>query len=149
MNASAGTAGSARFRRFKPAFIATDLLMLTYWAVTGAVALGLLDVPPEALYSDYYNPIVVAWNWSFFPLDLIFSVTGLAAVRLHRTGSLVWADMAVISAVCTSIAGLMAIAYWTILGEFDPSWWIPNCIIMLWPVWFLVGFLHDREAAIA
>lgn len=143
------TGASARFRRFKPAFVVTDVLMLTYWAVTGAVAVELLHIPPAYLYSDYHNPIVVAWNWSFFPLDVIFSVTGLLAVRMHRTGNRAWAEMAIVSAVCTSIAGLMAIAYWTILGEFDPSWWLPNLVIMLWPIWFLAGFISDREAAAA
>jgi hypothetical protein len=32
----------------------------------------------------------------------------------------------------------MAISYWTLTGDFDPSWWIPNLFLMLWPLPFLI-----------
>lgn len=31
----------------------------------------------------------------------------------------------------------MAIAYWTLLGEFDPAWFLPNLLIFLWPLAFI------------
>ncbi|MCB9588029.1 MAG: DUF5360 family protein [Polyangiaceae bacterium] len=42
------------------------------------MALGLLKVPADWLFRDYTDPNIVAWNWSFLPLDLLASVTGLS-----------------------------------------------------------------------
>ncbi len=136
-----------QFKRYKVAFVLTDVLMLAYWATTAAMALGWLRIPAELLYSGYHDRVLVAWNWSFLPLDLIFSFTGLAAVLLHRRGHAAWRDLAIISAVCTSVAGLMAISFWALQGEFDPAWWVPNALIMAWPVLFLAGLLRDAEPA--
>ena len=51
--------------------------MLAYWTFASLVTLELLQVPPEWMYSDYENPLVRSWNWSFLPLDVIFALTGL------------------------------------------------------------------------
>jgi hypothetical protein len=89
----------------------TDLLFLTYWAVSGAGAAGLLHIPAAWMYADYANPRVAAWNWSFLPLDLAFSVVGLLAVRAARRGDPLWRPLALISLILTQVAGLMAVAY--------------------------------------
>jgi hypothetical protein len=36
----------------------------------------------------------------------------------------------------------MAIGYWTILGEFDPAWYLPNLALAVWPLFFLPGLLN-------
>lgn len=123
----------------------TDIGMLLYWAVTAAMALKLVDVPGEWLFKDYHDPRVMAWNWSFFPLDILLSVTGLAALRMEATDHANWRVMAAISLTLTFCAGLMAIAYWLIVQDFDPGWWIPNLFLMLWPIPFLYALLSQRE----
>ena len=124
------------FERIKPWLIATDLAMLTYWAVTAAKAVGWVDLPAEWLYSNAHDPVVVAWNWSFFPLDLVFSVTGLTAAWLYRRGHAGWQVLVPVSLVLTWCAGFMALSFWAIRLEFDPAWWAANLFLVLWPMAF-------------
>ena len=120
----------------------TDIGMLLYWAITAAMAANLIGVPGEWLFKDYHDPRVMAWNWCFFPLDILLSVTGLMALRMEAIGHANWRVMASISLTLTFCAGLMAIAYWLIVKDFDPSWWIPNLFLMIWPLPFLYALLH-------
>jgi hypothetical protein len=115
------------------ALLLTDLGFITYWSLTALVAAGLLSVPPEYLFSDYHNPLVVAWNWSFAPLDIILSLAGLNAVRLQRAGDASWKGWAIFSLALTFCAGLMAISFWAIRGDFDVTWWTVNLALMIWP----------------
>lgn len=115
----------------------TDIGFITYWAITALVALKVLNIPGEWLFNDYYDPRMVAWNWSFFPLDIILSVAGLYALYLERKGNEAWRVWAIFSLSLTHCAGLMAICFWVIIGDFDLSWWIPNLFLMIWPLFFL------------
>lgn len=115
----------------------TDFGMLAYWSVTGLLALSIISVPGEWLFKDYHDARVMAWNWSFLPLDLLLSVTGLWALRLERNGNPNWQIWTTISLTLTSCAGLMAISYWVLVQDFDVGWWIPNLFLMLWPIPFL------------
>ncbi|MEQ1754671.1 MAG: DUF5360 family protein [Micropepsaceae bacterium] len=119
------------------ALLLTDLGFIAYWSLTALVAAGLFSVPPEYLYSDYHNPLVVAWNWSFMPLDIILSLAGLNAVRLRRAGNPSWRGWTIFSLALTVCAGLMAISFWTIRGDFDVTWWTINLALMLWPWLYL------------
>lgn len=121
----------------------TDVLFLAYWSLALLSQTGVIAIPPELMYAGYDNPRVEAWNWSFFPLDLAFSVTGLLAVRASRRGDPTWRPLALISLTLTVVAGLMAVAYWAILREFDPSWFLPNLALMVWPFAFLPGLVCD------
>jgi len=125
------------FKRIKPWLIATDVAMLAYWSVTAAKALGLIDVPGEWLFSDYTNPAIVAWNWSFLPLDLLFSVSGITAAVLHAQQRPGWRPLAMLSLVFTWCAGFMAISFWAIRGDFDLLWWGANLFLLLWPMAFV------------
>jgi Family of unknown function (DUF5360) len=127
------------------ALLITDILMLTYWLVTALAALGVLQLPPAYLYRDYNNPLMVSWNWSFAPLDLIFSLVGLTSVRLARCGDARWRGLAILSLSLTFCAGLMAITFWTLQRDFDLSWWVPNLALMVWPLFFLPGLIGDRR----
>ncbi len=122
----------------------TDMGMLLYWVITAAMALSLLNIPGEWLFKDYHDPRVVAWNWSFFPLDILFSVTGLAALRMEARGDQNWKLMATISLTLTVCAGLMAISYWLIVQDFDPSWWLPNLFLMIWPLPYLYQLIRGK-----
>ncbi len=140
-------------RPLRGLLVLTDLLFLIYWTVAALSELGFLAVPPEMMYADYEHPRVAAWNWSFFPLDIVFSIVGLAAVRTHRRGLPQWRPLALVSLVLTMTAGGMAVSYWTILGEFDPGWFLPNLLLLLWPVFFLPGLIrqplpHTAAAAV-
>ena len=114
----------------------TDLGFITYWLIT---ALHL--IPGQYLFQDYTNPILTAWNWSFLPLDLAISATGLAALWAYTRKLEFWRSLALISLVLTFSSGLNAIAFWVIRGDFDPTWWIPNLYLMIYPLFFLQRFL--------
>lgn len=119
----------------------TDFGFLIYWVVTALVALHILDIPTEWLFKDYDDPRVIVWNWSFAPLDILASLTGLAALMRAGSGR-GWARLALISATLTFCAGFMAITYWAIAGELDWTWWAPNLFLMLWPLYYLGAILR-------
>ncbi|WP_216822347.1 DUF5360 family protein [Sphingorhabdus sp. EL138] len=123
----------------------TDVGMLLYWAVTALMALSIISVPGEYLFKDYHDPRVVAWNWSFMPLDVIFAICGLWALRLERIGDPRWKVWTAVSLSLTVCAGLMAISYWIVVGDYDPAWWIPNLFLMLWPIPFLFGLANNEN----
>ena len=115
----------------------TDFLFMTYWLIVGLALFGVFSLPPDLMYGDHTNPRVVAWNWSFFPLDLIFSIFGYLAISASRRGDPVWRQYALISLVLTMTAGGMAVVYWAILQEFEPAWFIPNFVLLVWPLFFI------------
>jgi len=116
-------------RLFRIAFLATDLGFIAYWLVT------LLHlVPAEYLFNDYADPMMTAWNWSFLPLDLLVSVTGLTALALERRGDPRFRDFAVISLAFTFASGLNALAFWAIRRDFNVGWWLPNLYLLISPV---------------
>jgi hypothetical protein len=132
----AGTNGT--FPRFlRPIFLIVDLGFIAYWAVTLA---GV--IPAEYLFKDYDDPILQAWNWSFLPLDLGISATGLVALRRARTGR-AWRSLAIVSLVLTSCSGLMAVSFWTLRQDFDPAWWAPNLFLLLYPLVYLAGLARE------
>ena len=120
----------------------TDTAFLIYWAVAGLTTAGLVALPPEWMYANYDQPDVIAWNWSFFPMDLIFSVVGLAAVRASQHGDARWHGLAIVSLTLTIAAGLMAVSYWTLMGEFDAFWFGTNAALVVWPLFFLRRMLR-------
>ena len=115
----------------------TDILFLAYWTVSALHLAGMFPIPADWLYADADDARVVAWNWSFFPLDLTFSLTGLAAIRYARSSNPLWKPLALVSLVLTMVAGGMAVGYWALLGEFDPFWFLPNLALLIWPLFFL------------
>lgn len=120
----------------------TEIGMLAYWVFATLVVVGLITVDPAIMYSDYKNPLIVAWNWSFFPLDVLFAILGLVG----RFGSLHTKAKEILSIVSLSLmfcAGLMAVAFWAIRGSFDPFWWIVNLWLMGLSVFFLVSKLRQ------
>lgn len=115
------------------AMVVADIGFLAYWLV---VATGV--VPPESMFAEYADPRVAAWNWSFLPLDLAASFTGLAAVRAVRRDAPTAPARLATSLTLTATAGGMAVAFWAQRGQFDPAWWIPNLALLLFPLPMLV-----------
>lgn len=110
------------------AMVVTDVGFILYWAL---IAAGVL--PAEVMFEDYADPQVSAWNWSFLPLDLAASLTGLLAVRALRRGAPAGPALA-LSLGLTATAGGLAVAYWVQLGQLDPGWLLPNLALLLFPL---------------
>ncbi len=125
------------------AILITDIAFLAYWMVGLASLAGLSTMPASLMYADYDKPIVFAWNWSFLPLDLAFSVAGLLAVAAAGRGDSRWLGLAPLSLSFTMAAGGMAVSFWAIRGELDPAWFPPNLAIALWPLCFLQQMLSN------
>jgi hypothetical protein len=110
-------------RTTKALMLVTDLGFLAYFTVT-----GLALIPPEWAFADYADPVMVDWNWSFLWIDLLAAATGLTSLRLRSE------PLMLVSLALTMASGLMAIAFWTLRGDFALAWWIPNLYLMLFPV---------------
>lgn len=104
--------------------------MLAYWVLASLLVVGAVTIDPALMYSDYQNPLVIAWNWSFFPIDVGFALAGLTA-RFGRVSDQVRFKLEVVAAVLMFCAGTMAISYWAITGDFDPTWWGMNIWLMV------------------
>ncbi|MEU5861532.1 MULTISPECIES: DUF5360 family protein [unclassified Nonomuraea] len=116
-------------RATKALMLLTDLCFVAYFTVTG---LGL--IPPEWAFADYADPLMVDWNWSFLWIDLLASATGLTSLWLLRRGRPAGEPLMLVSLVLTMASGLMAIAFWTLRGDFSLAWWIPNLYLLLFPL---------------
>jgi hypothetical protein len=112
-----------------PLMIATDVGFIVYWIL---VATDVL--PADQMFAEYTDPRVVAWNWSFLPLDIAASLTGLAAARAVRARAATATPRLVLSLALTSMAGAMALVYWALRGQFDLSWWLPNIFLFAFPL---------------
>ena len=119
-------------------FLFVDLSFILYWIIT-----FFHLIPPEYLYNNYSNQLMVNWNWSFFPIDILISVTGLTSLYLEKKMNPKWIFMAFISLILTSASGLMAISYWIIAKEFFLIWWIPNLILLFYPLYFITHLLKS------
>lgn len=129
-------------RTLRFALLVTDIAFLVYWTLAALNAVGVLQLPPDWLYADADQPRVVAWNWSFFPLDIAFSISGLWAVRRAGRGDSRWATACLVSLILTMVAGGMAVSYWALLREINLGWFLPNLALVLWPIAFLPGIFR-------
>ncbi len=129
-------------KTLRPFFLVVDIGFIIYWIITAAKV-----IPGEYLFPDYHNPLLVTWNWSFLPLDLFISATGLTSIALFKKEHRAWRPLALISLVLTSTSGLQAIAFWAIQGWFDWSWWLPNLFLLVYPLFFIPRFVHEGYAS--
>ncbi|GAA2208978.1 hypothetical protein GCM10009850_044360 [Nonomuraea monospora] len=121
----------------KIAMLITDVALLLYWVVVFA---GL--IPPELAYQDYTNPILTDWNASFVLLDLAASLTGLATLCATSSAR----PLMTVSLTLTSTAGLQAVAFWALRGDFTLAWWLPNLFLLLFPLPALVVLMRTTPA---
>lgn len=116
----------------------TEIGMLVYWLFAGLVAIGLIVVQPQLMYADYTDSAVIAWNWSFLPIDVLFAISGLSA-RYLPLNSLLASKLEVFSLSLMFCAGLMAISYWVIVQFYDNLWWGLNIWLMVLPVYVAIS----------
>ncbi|WP_204112536.1 DUF5360 family protein [Shimia biformata] len=114
----------------KPLLTVTEVGMLAYWLLAATLALGIVAIPAEYMYSDHTNPLVVAWNWSFLPIDVAFAGLGLYS-RFGSGSPALRHRLALIAATLMFCAGVMAISYWIMTDAFDPLWWGLNLWLVL------------------
>jgi len=126
--------------KLKYYFLIVDIGFILYWIIT---LLGI--IPSEYLFKDYNNPILAAWNWSFLPLDLFISGTGLTSLWMWKNRNKNWESLALISLVLTSCSGLQAVAFWALRSDYDISWWIPNLFLLIYPLFFIPGFINRKN----
>lgn len=131
-------------QRLKPFFLIVDIGFIVYWLVT---ALHL--IPPAWAFKDYTHPILSAWNWSFLPLDLAISATGLASVWLWGRRDERWRNTAILSLTLTFCSGLMALSFWAIRGDFDVMWWAANGFLMIYPLFFLPRLVFGQRRPVS
>lgn len=136
--------GSPTLRRTAWLMLVTDIGFLIYWALIAAHAL-----PPALMFADYDVAAVAAWNWSFLPLDLTASATGLLALRALQLGHPTAATLLPVSLTLTSTAGGMALAFWSITGDLDPTWWAPNAYLLLFPLPLLVSLARQPQTTLS
>jgi hypothetical protein len=116
---------------------AIDLGFIAYWLL-----ISLRVLPAEAMFAGYEKPEVQAWNWSFLPLDILASLTGILGNTTNRLDK---KTLLTISLVLTSVAGGMAVGYWAFIGYFELSWWLPNLFLLLFPLWPLTNFTRQSK----
>lgn len=134
------------FTAVKVAMLVTDVGFLVYWS---AALLGL--IPAEYAYKDYDDPVMSDWNYSFLPLDVAASATGLASLHLCRRARrdgrphrIAWRPLMLVSLTLTSTAGLQAVVFWALRGDWSPTWWIPNLALLLFPVPAIARLLRQE-----
>jgi len=123
-------------KSLKYQFLVVDTGFVLYWLITGFHLL-----PPDWLFNHYENPVMVIWNWSFLPLDLCISLTGILAVVCFSKLKPIWKPLAMISLALTFCSGLQAIAFWAIEKDFNLTWWIPNGYLLAYPLFYLPKFM--------
>ncbi|MDF2706757.1 DUF5360 family protein [Nonomuraea muscovyensis] len=126
-------------RTTKVLMLITDVGFVVYFGVTG---LGL--IPPEWAFAGYADPVMADWNWSFLAIDLLAGATGLGSLLLLRRGSASGPPLMLVSLVLTMASGLMAIAFWTLRGDFSLAWWLPNLYLMIFPLPAIVRLAGPR-----
>ncbi|EQA36265.1 hypothetical protein LEP1GSC047_2605 [Leptospira inadai serovar Lyme str. 10] len=116
-------------------FLVTDIGFILYWGIT-----SIKIIPDEFLFKDYSDPILSAWNWSFLPLDLFISFTGLTSLYLFNKRISAWKNFAILSLGFTIASGIQAISFWIIREDVSLLWWAPNLYLIFYPL-FYVRFL--------
>lgn len=111
--------------------VVTDLGLTAYWVLT---ALHIISVGGEAW--------LTAWNWSFVPLDALAILAGLTWSQLPRDHR--WSGpMFAVALALTHAAGIMAISFFSLWGNWDVSWWLVNLWLTLMPIGLALASLRS------
>lgn len=125
-------------KKLKIFFLVTDIGFIIYWFIT-----FLHLIPESYLFKDYNNAILVAWNWSFFPLDMCISFSGLSSILLYKKKHPLWSRAALISLTLTFCSGLQAVSFWFLRNDFDIMWWVFNLYLLIYPLFFIKKIVRE------
>ena len=115
--------------------------------VRSVLASHLPTCYPAALqFRDYSRQIFVNWNWSFLPLDLAISATGLTSLWFSRKGLAPALGLMTISLSLTFVFGLQAISFWEFAQDFSVACWLASLFLMLYPLVFITRLIGSNEA---
>ena len=119
---TAALLGACAQRTAKAFLIVTDLGLLAYWTLTavGVISVGTGDV-------------LLAWNWSFLPLDSLAAALGCWGVHLVGRGRPFGREILIVGLTLTFCAGLMVVSFWALYGDVNLGWWAPNIVLMIVP----------------
>lgn len=120
--------------------VLVDAGLVLYW-----IAVYADLIPKDQAFRDYSNPVVQAWNWSFFPLDLLAAAAGFVGVYLMRQNNRHGRVVLTVGLTLTFCAGFMAITFWSYYGDFNAIWWASNALLMIVPAIVLIGLVTERE----
>jgi hypothetical protein len=123
----------------KRIFVITDVGFILYWAVT---AIGVL--PKEWAYHNYKNPIMISWNWSFFPLDMFISLSGFLCLYYYKKNNDKWRTWCLLSLVFTMSSGVQAISFWFLTNDYSIFWWVFNLYLIVYPILFIRKILKNE-----
>lgn len=126
----------------------TEVGMLAYWVFAGVVTAGWIMVAPEMMYPDHTNPLIVNWNWSFLPIDVLFAMAGLTA-RFAPLQTAHATLLQIVSLTLMFCAGLMAISFWALQCWFDVTWWGINAWLVILSVTALVQLTRNTTGQTA
>lgn len=115
----------------KTVLVVTDVGLVIYWTLT---ATGLISVGGGAMLS--------AWNWSFLPLDVLAAATGLVWSVLPKNHPFAGVLFGIALGL-THAAGLVALSFFALWGEWDASWWIVNLWLALVPIGLAISALRS------
>ena len=124
-------------RGLRTCFLIVDFGVIIYWTVV-----GFKLIPPRWTFKDYADPILIDWNWSFLPLDVLIALTGLCSLLLAGQRSRQSLSLALLSLGFSFCAGLQALSFWVLRGDFTWAWWLPNLFLLLYPLPFLLGMVR-------
>ena len=124
---------------------ATEIGILLYWVFASLFVLDVVSIDPQWMYSNYEDPMVVAWNWSFLPLDLLFALAGLVS-RFAPMTAKANGVLSVFSLSLMFCAGLMAVSFWLIQEFYDPFWWAMNLWLVFLSSAALVRHIRKNDA---
>ncbi len=124
-------------RGLRASFLVVDIGFLVYWTF---IVFHL--IPVNWLLKDYDQPVLLDWNWSFLPLNILVSVTGLLSLFMAARRSRKAVSLALLSLAFTFCSGLQALSFWSLRGDFNWMWWLPNLFLLLYPLPFLMTLIN-------
>lgn len=125
--------------------LSVDISFIIYW---GAALLDLF--PGEMLFNNYHDDVITAWNWSFFPIDIIASFIGLSSIYIYKknVNRHLAMQLANISLSMIFCAGMMALSFWVLTEDYSISWWVANLYLAIPSAGFLYKFMIVKQSVV-
>ncbi|MCX6131497.1 MAG: DUF5360 family protein [Proteobacteria bacterium] len=123
-------------RGLRSCFLIVDFGLLAYWSL---IAFQML--PLGWSFQNSPDALVVLWNWSFLPIDILIAITGLGSIILAMQRFRQALSLALLSLGFSFGAGLLALSFGTLRGDTSTFLWLPKLFLLLYPLPFLPKML--------